>query len=42
MSNGHIVGDDFLRLYDQKSFYKVLPYFEWLQRYGCLKLRIHS
>ena len=40
MSNGHSVGDDFLRLCDQKSFYKDVPSFEWLQIYGCLRLRI--
>jgi len=40
MSNVHIVGDDFLRLYDQKGFYKDVPSFEWLQIYGCLRHRI--
>jgi len=40
VSNGGIVGDDFLRLYDEKVFYKDVPNFEWLQIYGCLRLRI--
>jgi len=40
VNNGSITGDDFLRLYDQKVFYKDVPNFEWLQICGCLRRRI--